>query len=113
MVALKEGALTLKWLKLFLEELGLPIIEPIPCFQDNLGVVETLKSDSYRHRLRHKMNTVSAVRELIGDETIRVVAVSTQRQLADIGTKALGKHVFGRLCAMVYSGWNEEVRTPG
>ena len=86
-------------------------------------MIETLRSvtrtSSYCHRLRHKMNTVSAIRELIADETLRVVVVSTQRQLADVGTKALGRNVFCSLCAMIYTGWRkmlgreEDARTPG
>ena len=69
----------------------------IVMFQDNKGVVDTVLLDSYRHRLRHQMNAVSIVRGLVRNEVIKVVrlvACKTQRQLADLGTKVLGRNTF-------------------
>ena len=102
MIALKEGALTMAWLKTFLEDLNFGFDSPIVMFQDNKGVVDTVLLDSYRHRLRHQMNTVLVVRELVRNEVIKVVACKTQKQLADLGTKVLGKNIFQELIGKIY-----------
>ena len=90
------------WLKMFLEDLNFGFDSPIVMFQDNKGVVDTVLLDSYRHRLRHQMNTVSVVRELVRNEVIKVVACKTQKQLADLGTKVLGKNIFQELVGKIY-----------
>ena len=107
MKALYEGVLTSAWIKLFVSEMGFPIFGPILMFQDNRGVIDTLQSDGYRHRLRHVMNVVFAVREMVTAEVVKVVSCTTQRQLADIGTKILGRNIFKNLCSMFYPRWRD------
>ena len=107
MKALFEGVLTAAWTKLFMDDFGHPIHGPILMFQDNRGVIDTLQSDGYRHRLRHIMNVVCAVREMVHAEIVKVVSCTTQRQLADIGTKVLGKNIFKSLCSMFYPRWRD------
>ena len=46
MLALKEGALTMAWLKMFLEDLNFGFDSPIVMFQDNKGVVDTAEFES-------------------------------------------------------------------
>ena len=107
MNALHEGVLTAAWTKLIMVEFGHPIHGPILMFQDNRGVIDTLQSDGYRHRLRHVMNVVCHVREMVQAEVVKVVSCTTQRQLADIGTKVLGKNIFKKLCSMFYPRWRD------
>ena len=75
-------------------------------------VIDPLQSDGYRHKLRHLMNVVYAVREMVHSEVIKVISCPTQRQLADIGTKILGKNIFGNLCSMIYPRRRPEVDHP-
>ena len=73
-------------------------------FEDNNGALELAKEPKYRPRTKHIAIKYHHFREHVKNEKIRVLAIDTKEQIADIFTKPLEKATFEYL-RYVLMGW--------
>ena len=66
-------------------------------FEDNNGALELAREPKYRPRTKHIAIKYHHFREHVKNKTIRVVAIDTKEQIADIFTKPLDKAAFEHL----------------
>jgi transposase InsO family protein len=89
-VALCEASKEVAWLRRQLDFLGHPQ-GPIPLFEDNSAAIYLANDDGAAHRTKHIDVKFHYVREQVAKGVVRVVAVRTDEQHADVLTKALGR----------------------
>ena len=63
-------------------------------FEDNNGALELARAPKYRPRTKHIAIKYHHFREHVKNKSIRVEAINTKEQIADIFTKPLEKHQF-------------------
>ena len=78
----------LKWLRQFLNELGLPQ-QPTPVYEDNNACIRISKGEGLHQRTKHLDVKFHFVRTCVTVSDVSIQHVSTQDQLADIFTKPL------------------------
>ena len=84
------------WMKQMLEEYDVKQ-DVMTLFCDNLSAINISKNPVLHSRTRHIDIRHHFIRELIEDQIISLEHVSTEKQLADIFTKALDANQFERL----------------
>lgn len=80
------------YLRGFLEELEMRIVEPTPIFNDNQGAIKLAGNPVYHARSKHIDVRYHFVRESLTNGLISVNYVPTDQMLADILTKKLNKN---------------------
>jgi hypothetical protein len=68
---------------------------------DNKSALALIKNPVFHERSKHIRVPYHYVRQCIEEGSIRADFIRTKDQLADIGTKALGRVRFQELCAMI------------
>ena len=63
-------------------------------FEDNNGALELAREPKYRPRTKHIAKKYQHFREHVKNKTIRVIAINTKEQIADIFTKPVEKATF-------------------
>ncbi|KAG5864328.1 hypothetical protein JTB14_036882 [Gonioctena quinquepunctata] len=90
-IAASDAAQEISWLRIFLRELGIDILEPTKLFMDNQSAIRLVKNTEYHKRTKHIDVKYHYIRERAEDNTLIVCYVASEDQLADILTKALPK----------------------
>lgn len=93
-VALTEAAIEYKWIRKLLTELEIEYDEPVVIFEDNQSCIKATDDSKDSKRLKHMHIKYNFIKEMIANGEIELKYKSTNDQLADIMTKALGKNVF-------------------
>ena len=78
------------WLKRILKDLGVPIAEPIRILCDNMSSIYLARNPVFHARSKHIEVHYHFIRERVQAGEIDLQHVSTNLQVADIFTKALG-----------------------
>ncbi|KAK3009753.1 hypothetical protein RJ639_014453 [Escallonia herrerae] len=88
----------LTWLKSFLLSLGVHHDRPMRLFCDNQAALHIASNPIFHERTKHIEIDCHYVREQLLAGNISTAHVCTAQQVADIFTKALGRHQFHYLC---------------
>ena len=75
-----------------------PYTEPVAIYEDNQPIIRVANNEqSIGDTGRHMETRVFKIKGLVENETVILKYIETQRQVADILTKSLGKVAFERL----------------
>jgi hypothetical protein len=88
-VAASEAAKEAIWLRTLLENLGYKQQGPTAIDEDNHGAIKLSKNDSAHHRTKHIAVRFCFIREKTQAGEVILRPVPTERQLADMFTKAI------------------------
>ena len=77
-----------------LKELDIPQHDPTTIYEDNSACISYSKNNTCHQRTKHIDLRAYDLRDLVRDNTIKLVHVDTKQQLADIMTKAQLKNTF-------------------
>lgn len=93
-IALSSAACEAKWIGNLLNELSIDLVFPIKIFEDNQACIQIARNPKEHGRMKHIDVKHNHVREMIDENLIEVIYISTNEQLADIMTKALNRTKF-------------------
>ncbi|KAK3032090.1 hypothetical protein RJ639_036304 [Escallonia herrerae] len=85
------------WLKQLLQDLEVSCITPVSLFCDNRVAIHIAANPVFHERTKHIEIDCHFIRQHIQSQTIATKSISSQDQLADIFTKALGHDRFHQL----------------
>ena len=71
-------------------------MSPTPIYEDNEGAMVLVKNMHLRNRSKHIALRFTFAKALYDNGQIKPVAVSSKKQHADIGTKAVGAQILNR-----------------
>jgi len=94
-VSLATASAEVLWVKMLLGNLGLPLKDPIPVYEDNQSCIHSSKSWDQR-RMKHIDVKYNFVRDLQEEKIFHVQYISTHDQKADIMTKPLAPEFFNK-----------------
>lgn len=92
--AMSWTAKELVWLKALLLDLGVKLTQPMHLYCDNKAALHISANPVFHERTKHIEKDCHFVRDEIKSGNISTAHVPTTVQLADIFTKALGRHEF-------------------
>ena len=84
------------WLKRILKDLGVPIKDPTSLYCDNLSSIYLARNPVFHARTKHIEVHYHFIRERVLPGDVDVLHISTNLQMADIFTKALGADKLGQ-----------------
>lgn len=87
-----DATCELVWLNIFLKDLGLHVILPITLHVDNLSVISLASNFVLHARTKHIEMDCHFVRDKVQEGFLLPKFVPSTLQLADVFTKALGRH---------------------
>ena len=90
--ATKEGV----WCSRQLKELGYPLKDPLKIYGDNSGCVALAKNPEFHARTKHIEIQHHFIRERVEAKEVQLRWVPTERMVADVLTKSLGRGPFER-----------------
>ncbi len=96
-VAVAESSSLIVFIKEITSEIYPTIEKPVTIYEDNVSTATLLKSVFHHGKLKHLALRVLRVKELIWQNVIRILTISTADQIADILTKPLQTDTFVRL----------------
>ncbi|KAL5725033.1 Beta-galactosidase 8 [Ranunculus cassubicifolius] len=96
--AMANTTCELVWIRNLLKELGVPVKEPINLYCDNQAASHIAHNPVFHERTKHIEVDCHFIREKIQNGEMCTPHVSSQKQLADIFTKALAKKVSDGIC---------------
>ncbi|KAK2993029.1 hypothetical protein RJ640_001592 [Escallonia rubra] len=85
------------WLKQLLQDLEVSCTTPVSLFCDNRAAIHIAANPVFHERTKHMEIDCHFIRQHIQSQTIATKSISSQDQLADIFTKALGHDRFHQL----------------
>ena len=88
-MAITEVTKEIMWLRAILTELSIQVRTPITIYVDNQSAIKISENDTAPHRTKHIDVRDHFIRDVINSGVIKLVWISTDKQLADIFTKAL------------------------
>ena len=81
-----------------LEEIGIWYNKPVVIYEDNQPIIRVANNESsIGDAGRHMETRVFKLKELVENESVILKYIETQRQVADLLTKSLGRVAFERL----------------
>jgi hypothetical protein len=95
--ALANATAELIWIQSLLKELGVFQPKAPILWCDNIGAVYLTANPVFHGRTKHVEVDFHFVRERVAEKALDVRIISSEDQLADIFTKALGRQAFNRL----------------
>jgi hypothetical protein len=84
-------------------ELNLQLSMPLVVVEDNKGAIDWANKDISSKRMKHVENSLYWIRQYVKNNTIKLVHVRSEDQLADIGTKPLSKKLFQSIAQRIIS----------
>ncbi|KAG5870629.1 hypothetical protein JTB14_023084 [Gonioctena quinquepunctata] len=72
-IAASDAAQEISWLRIFLRELGIDILEPTKLFMDNQSAIRLVKNTEYHKRTKHIDVKYHYIRERAEDNTLLFV----------------------------------------
>ena len=88
-IALCDAVKEAVYFRHLLSDLGFPISEPTPIFEDNSACISTTSTHFTTERTKHIETRYHYTRAKILDSTVSILKIPTSDQLADIFTKIL------------------------
>lgn len=94
-IALCEGAKSIVWFRMFLEELGFKQSNPTVVYEDNKSTIAMLQDRKLsKSRTKHIVIRYHYIREKVLSKEIEVRYLHTDSMIADMCTKSLNKSKF-------------------
>ena len=90
-IAMFEGGQEAKWIKTLLDSLNFSLLDQITLSVHNQSAIALSNNPMYQQRTRHIAVKYHWIRELLDAGIARTQYVSTNNQLANLCTKALGQ----------------------
>jgi len=100
-VAAAEATQEIMWLRKILEYLQAKQVHSTPLMIDNTYVIKLAKNPKFHDRTKHINTKYHLIRHHVEANTIHLRHCSTNEQIADIFTKALGREKFERFRTML------------
>ena len=88
---------------MLLRTMGINVEKPLIVYEDNRATKKIAENVTVMKRSKHIDIRHHFLREHISHGTIKLVAVSSKEQLADIMTKVLGSELFEHFCNIITS----------
>ena len=93
-MALFEKVREALWLKSLASSINVNIVNPISLYEDNNGCICIANNPTSHKRSKHIDIKYHFSREQVQNKTIKLIHVSTGKQLADVMTKPLAANQF-------------------
>jgi transposase InsO family protein len=90
-IAMTQASKEAKWLRLLLQELGVPYLGSVKIFADNQGAIALAKNPEFHNRTKHIDIQYHYVRQEVENGRIQLEFIDTDSMLADCLTKALAR----------------------
>ena len=90
MLMIAVAACDVVWLKRILKDLGIPIKDPTPLYCDNMSNIYLAWNPVFHAQTKHIEVHYHFIRECVLASDVDLQHISTNLQMADIFTKALG-----------------------
>eukprot|EP00253_Pinus_taeda_P026077 PITA_26077 len=100
-VATTEATKEIVWLRKILEDLQLKQVNSTPLMIDKTSAIKLAKNPKFHDRMKHINTKYHLIRHHVEAKTIHLRHCSTNEQIADIFTKALGREKLERLRTML------------
>eukprot|EP00253_Pinus_taeda_P032604 PITA_32604 len=100
-VAAAEATKEIVWLRKILEDLQVKKIQSTPLMIDNTSAIKLAKNPKFHDRMKHINTKYHLIRHHVVAKTIHLRHCSTNDQIADIFTKALGREKLERFRMML------------
>lgn len=88
-IALRQAAREVVWIKRFINEMGLEVIENLTLYRDNELSIASIKNAESQHQTKHIIIQHHYIRELINKKKLIINWISGWKMLEDEMTKAL------------------------
>ena len=85
------------WLRGVLSELGFETDEPVKVFMDSKSAIDLANNPVHHKRSKHIAIKYHWIRQMVARAVVKLVHVPSERQLADMLTKALAEIIFDEL----------------
>jgi len=105
-MGISELVKELMWLRILLKEMNMNVETPSIIYVDNQAAKKISENDSDHDRTKHIDIRHYFIRDLINNNEIKLEWVSSNNQLADIFTKAVGRNIFATLREKLMSNIN-------
>ena len=89
------------WLRGVLSELGFETDEPVKVFMDSKSAIDLANNPVHHKRSKHIAIKYHWIRQMVARAVVKLVHVPSERQLADMLTKALAEIIFDDLINQV------------
>eukprot|EP00253_Pinus_taeda_P035688 PITA_35688 len=100
-VAIAEATKEIVWLRKILEDLQVKQVQLTPLMIDNTSAIKLAKNPKFHDRTKHINTKYHLIRHHAEAKTIHLRHCSTNEQIADIFTKALGREKLERFRTML------------
>eukprot|EP00253_Pinus_taeda_P033202 PITA_33202 len=100
-VAAAEATKEIVWLRKILEDLQVKQVQSTPLMIDNTSAIKLAKNPKFHDRTKHINTKYHLIRHHVEAKTIHLRHCSTNEQVADIFTKALGREKLERFRTML------------
>eukprot|EP00253_Pinus_taeda_P009032 PITA_09032 len=90
-VAAVEATKEIVWLNKILEDLQVKQVQSTPLMIDNTSTIKLAKNSKFHDRMKHINTKYHLIRHHVEAKTIHLHHCSTNKKIADIFTKALGR----------------------
>eukprot|EP00253_Pinus_taeda_P010490 PITA_10490 len=100
-VAATEATKEIVWLRKILEDLQVKQVQSTPLMIDNTSAIKLAKNPKFNDRMKHINTKYHLIRHLVEAKTIHLRHCSTNEQIANIFTKALGREKLERFRTML------------
>jgi len=100
-VAASEATKEIVWLRKILEDLQVKQVQSTPLMIDNTSAIKLAKNPKFHDRTKHINTKYHLIRHHVEAKTIHLRHCSTNEQIADIFTKALGREKLERFRTML------------
>eukprot|EP00253_Pinus_taeda_P028717 PITA_28717 len=90
-VAAAEATKEIVWLRKILEDLQVKQVQSTPLMTDNTSAIKLAKNPKFHDRMKHINTKYHLIRHHVEAKTIHLHHCSTNEQIANIFTKALGR----------------------
>ena len=100
-VAAAEATKEIVWLRKILEDLQVKQVQSTPLMIDNTSAIKLAKNPKFHDRTKHINTKYHLIRHHVEAKTIHLRHCSTNEQIADIFTKALGREKLERFRTML------------